>query len=117
MSTAAEHIANGAHAAGEQIDEALRRKAGQLQKFFDDVEELLRRVSDLGDKDISRLRSRVESSIGHVKEAARDGARVAVESTRRAADATDGYVHSNPWTAIGVSAAAGILIGALLNRK
>jgi len=117
MSTAAEHLANGAHAAGEQVDEALRRKASQLQKFFDDVEELLRRVSDLGDKDISRLRSRVESSIGHVKEAARDGARAAMDSTRKAADAADGYVHNNPWTAIGVTAAAGILIGALLNRK
>lgn len=117
MSTAAEQMANGAHAAGEHAEEVLRRKATQLQKFFDDVEELLRRVSDIGDKDISRLRSRVESSISHVREAARDGARAAVDGTRRAAEAADGYVHNNPWTAIGVTAAAGILIGALLSRK
>jgi ElaB/YqjD/DUF883 family membrane-anchored ribosome-binding protein len=117
MTTAAEHFANGAEAVVDQADEALRRKASQLQKFFDDVEELLRRVSDLGDKDISRLRSRLESSIDHVKDAAREGARAAVDSTRRAADAADGYVHNNPWTAIGVTAAAGILVGALLSRK
>lgn len=117
MSTAAEQLANGAHAAGEHIDEALRRKATQLQKFFDDVEELLRRVSDIGDRDISRLRSRVESSIDSAKEAAREGARVAYDSTRRAAEAADGYVHKNPWTAIGATAAAGLLIGALLSRK
>ncbi len=68
MSTTAEHLANGAEAAGaqaraagEHVDDVLRRKAGQLQKFFDDVEELLRRVADLGDRDIARLRSRVES--------------------------------------------------------
>ena len=124
MSTTAEHLANGAQAAGaqaraagEHVDEALRRKAGQLQKFFDDVEELLRRVSDLGDRDISRLRSRLESSIEHVKDAARDGAQAAVDSTRRAADAADGYVHRNPWTAIGATAAIGVLLGALLSRK
>jgi ElaB/YqjD/DUF883 family membrane-anchored ribosome-binding protein len=124
MSTTAEHLANGAHTAGEQAqaaadqaDAALRRKANQLHKFFEDVEELLHRVSDIGDRDISRLRARVESSIQQVKDAAREGASAAVDSTRRAAKATDGYVHANPWTAIGVSAAAGILIGALLNRK
>lgn len=117
MSTAAEQFANGAEAVADHAEEALRRKASQLQKFFDDVEELLRRVSDLGDRDISRLRSRLESSIDHVKDAAREGARAAVDSTRRAADAADGYVHNNPWTAIGVTAAAGILVGALLSRK
>jgi ElaB/YqjD/DUF883 family membrane-anchored ribosome-binding protein len=124
MSTTAEHLANGAEAAGaqaraagEHVDDVLRRKAGQLQKFFDDVEELLRRVADLGDRDIARLRSRVESSISHVKEAARDGAQAAMDSTRRAAEATDGYVHRNPWTAIGASAAIGVLVGALLSRK
>jgi ElaB/YqjD/DUF883 family membrane-anchored ribosome-binding protein len=124
MSTTSEHLANGAEAMGEQAraageyaDDTLRRKAGQLQKFFDDVEELLRRVADLGDRDISRLRSRVESSIDHVKDAAREGARAAVDSTRRAAEATDGYVQSNPWKAIGASAAIGVLLGALLSRR
>jgi ElaB/YqjD/DUF883 family membrane-anchored ribosome-binding protein len=124
MSTTAEYLANGAEAAGaqaraagEQVDETLRRKAGQLQKFFDDIEELLRRVSDLGDRDIARLRARLESSIESVKEATRGGAQAAIDSTRRAAEATDGYVHRNPWTAIGAGAAIGVLLGALLSRK
>ena len=98
-------------------DGPLGRRAGQLQKFFDDVEELLQRVSTVGDKEISRLRYRVESSINHAKAATREGARMAVDTTRKAAKATDEYVHENPWKAIGVTAVLGVLLGALLRRK
>lgn len=114
MATTADHLADVAHEAGERADAALRRKAGQLQKFFDDVEELLRRVSDVSDADVSRLRKRVEASIGHAKDAVESGAHAAVEKTRAAAQATDAYVHRNPWAAIGATAAVGLLLGALI---
>ena len=117
MSTTAEHLANGARNAGSRIDEGMRRKSSQIGKFFDDVEELLRRVSTMEDADILRLRNRVESSIEHVKEATSDGVHRAVDNTRKAALATDEYVRSNPWKIIGATAAVGILIGALLRRK
>jgi ElaB/YqjD/DUF883 family membrane-anchored ribosome-binding protein len=104
MSTSAEHL-------------DIARKPSQLSKFFDDVEELLRRVSTMEDADISRLRGRVESSIEHAKEVTSDGVHRAVDSTRKAALATDDYVRSNPWKVIGATAAVGILIGALLRRK
>ena len=116
MATTAEHVTDDLSEESGG-DDTLRRKAGQLQKFFDDVEELLSRVSSLGDKEISRLRYRVESSIDHARAATREGARIAVESTRKAAKATDQYVHDNPWKAIGVTAVLGVLLGALLRRK
>src|SRR5882757_8638554 len=100
MSTTADHFADAAHEAGTKADAALRRKAGQLQKFFDDVEELLRRVSSMPDADISRLRSRVESSIDHVKSSVSNSAHTALENTRKAALATDEYVHRKPWIVI-----------------
>ncbi len=112
MATTADHIEDVA-LKGEA---ALRRKASQLQKFFDDVEELLGRVSSLDDKDISRLRARVESSIDHVKDSVRSTAGSAIEGTRHAAKATDEYVHRQPWVAIGAGAAIGLLVGALLRR-
>ena len=47
-----------------------------------------------------------------------DDARRAVRvSARDAADATDGYVHRNPWQAIGTAAAAGLVVGFLLHRR
>jgi ElaB/YqjD/DUF883 family membrane-anchored ribosome-binding protein len=109
MSTTSEHLINGARSVG--------RKSSQLGKFFDDVEELLRRVSTMEDADISRLRNRVESSIENAKQATSDGMHRAVDGTRKAALATDDYVRTNPWKVIGATAAVGILIGALLRRK
>jgi ElaB/YqjD/DUF883 family membrane-anchored ribosome-binding protein len=116
MPATVDQIADAAHEAGQRSEEALRRKATQMHKFFDDVEELLRQVSGLADADIARLRNRVESSIDHVRSTARDGVNAAVEGTRTAAVATDRYVRRNPWTAIGVTAALGVLVGVLLHN-
>lgn len=117
MATAAEQVNGAAREAGARAEEAMRRKATQLQKFFDDVEELLGRVSNLDDSEISRLRNRVQSSLEHVKSAARDRMHAAVEGTRNAALATDEYVHRKPWVAIGATGVAGLLLGVLLRRK
>jgi len=114
MSTTAEDMTDDL---ADEAEGVLSRKASQLQKFFDDVEELLRRVSNVGDKEISRLRYRVESSIDHARAATREGARIAIDNTRKAAKATDDYVHENPWKAIGVAAVGALLVGALLRRK
>ena len=59
------------------------------------------------------------------RNAARDGSmasmREATErlrsSARYAADNTDEYVHSNPWTAVGIAAAAGAAITMLLGMR
>jgi len=117
MANAAEHLADLAGDAGDHAEESLRRRASELQKFFDDVEELLRKVSNVNDADIARLRRKVEGSIERVKSATRYSVEQAMEGTRRAARATDEYVHENPWTAIGVSAAAGLVAGAILCRR
>lgn len=90
---------------------------GELNRFFDDVEELLRRVSNLHDEDISRLRQRVESSIGQAKSAADEGLDSAMRGARTAAQGADAYVRENPWTAVAVAAAAGLLLGSLLTRR
>ncbi len=117
MARTADHLADLAHEASERTGEALHRRASELQKFFDDVEELLRRVADVSDVDIARVRDKLESSIEQVRSATRDRLESAVDGTRRAARATDQYVHEQPWTAVGVSAAVGVLVGALLCRR
>ncbi len=46
-----------------------------------------------------------------------DTRRELVEKTRTAARVTDGYAHERPWTAIAVSAGAGLLLGLLMARR
>jgi ElaB/YqjD/DUF883 family membrane-anchored ribosome-binding protein len=41
----------------------------------------------------------------------------AVERGKAAADATDAYVHENPWKAVGIAAGGGLLLGLLLARR
>jgi ElaB/YqjD/DUF883 family membrane-anchored ribosome-binding protein len=114
MATTAENTNGSGRDTGAQAEEALRRKASQLQKFFDDVEELLEKVGGMNEPEVARLRDRVESSIQKARASMRSGAQAVVENTRRAATATDEYVHRNPWIAIGATAAIGLLLGALL---
>ena len=40
-----------------------------------------------------------------------------INKTRAAARATDEYVHDNPWQAVGVAAAIGVLVGLIVGRR
>jgi ElaB/YqjD/DUF883 family membrane-anchored ribosome-binding protein len=42
---------------------------------------------------------------------------VATDTAKQYADVTDEYVRANPWKALGVAAAAGVLVGILLSRR
>jgi ElaB/YqjD/DUF883 family membrane-anchored ribosome-binding protein len=40
-----------------------------------------------------------------------------VERAKDAVKTTDDYVHEHPWNAVGMAAAAGLVVGILLARK
>ena len=42
---------------------------------------------------------------------------VVSDTAKQYADVTDEYVRANPWKALGVAAAAGVLVGILLSRR
>lgn len=117
MATTAQDLDDLADDVEARAADALDRKAGQLEKFFDDVEDLLRHMTNLADDDITRVRAKVESSLNKVRDTTRSSVRAAVDGTRNAVDTTDGYVRSNPWTAIGVAAAASFVLGAVVARR
>jgi ElaB/YqjD/DUF883 family membrane-anchored ribosome-binding protein len=113
MATAADKFSNLA----DRAEEAAQKTGNQLGKFLDDVEDLVRHVTPLQDTDISGARQRVESSINSVRTTAERGIHKTVETTRAAAKATDSFVHSSPWTAIGIAAVAGALLASLVRSK
>lgn len=51
------------------------------------------------------------------KESACQMARDLPENSRQAAESVDRAVKENPYKAVGIAAAAGLLVGALLNRR
>ncbi len=91
--------------------------ASQMKKFFDDVEDLLRRVTPLGDAELARMRTRVEGSLKTARKVADRQVKQAIDVSSRAAKATDEYVHESPWKAIGIVAVAAVVLGALLTNR
>ena len=88
-----------------------------LRLVVTDAEELLSATAGQAGDKVAAARARAEESIDAAKARIAQAGYAAAAQTREAAKATDNYVHDNPWTAIGVAAAVGIVIGVLLARK
>jgi ElaB/YqjD/DUF883 family membrane-anchored ribosome-binding protein len=111
--------ADTAHRAGREAAADFRRRSAnvrdyasdEVRAFLADVEDLVKKVANVGDADVARLRSRVSGAIGDVRQAVGDTADSLRDRARLAVSVTDDYVHERPWTAIGLAAAVGIIVG------
>jgi ElaB/YqjD/DUF883 family membrane-anchored ribosome-binding protein len=107
------------HRAGRDAGADLRRRSAnvkdyaseEVRAFLADVEDLVKKVGNVGDADVVRLRSRVADAIGDVRKAVGDTSESLRERARLAVTVTDDYVHDRPWTAIGLAAALGVIVG------
>ena len=82
-----------------------------------EAEEMLKRAAtETGDK-ARDLRSQVETKLLRAKLSLQELEGQAIDQAKRAARVTDDYVHDNPWQAIGIAAAVGVVLGLLMNRR
>ena len=65
----------------------------------------------------SRVRARLEHRLHAAKASLHNGRERVRTTARHAAENTDEYVHSNPWSAIGIAAVAGAAIAVLLSTR
>jgi ElaB/YqjD/DUF883 family membrane-anchored ribosome-binding protein len=91
--------------------------ARDIQNVVTDAQELLKTVQSEGESKLADVKIRVQAKLDNAKQmlgelqtTVQDGAKVAL-------DTTDAYVRSNPWRAVGISAAVGALVGFLIARK
>jgi ElaB/YqjD/DUF883 family membrane-anchored ribosome-binding protein len=106
------------HAADEAASDLKRRGAkvrdyasDEMRAFLGDVEELVERVRNVADDDVARVRSRVVGALGDVQRLAGESVDSLRERARLAAGQANDYVRERPWTAIGLAAAIGLLVG------
>ena len=83
---------------------------GDVKVLVSDVEELLKATATQTGERIAGVRARAQAAITQSGNAA-------VEQGRQTARAANEYVHENPWSAVGVSAGIGLLIGLLISRR
>jgi ElaB/YqjD/DUF883 family membrane-anchored ribosome-binding protein len=92
-------------------------RSAEWQKLVADVEDLVKKVANVDDKEVAEIRSKVEHTLAKAKSAADEGIAAVRDRAGEVSDATDDYVRDNPWAAIGIAAAIGIVIGFVAGRR
>ncbi len=122
MPSSNSHAAQASHEAGvksarSQTASARNQTNTDFRNLISDAEELLRVTANYSGEALSAARAKFEEHLEQAKDSMSEAGSIAAEKYREAAKTTDRYVHDNPWQAIGIAAAVGILIGFLANRR
>ena len=100
-----------------EFDRAKGRMAGDFRTMIADSEALLKAAASVSGKGFAAARTKFEDKLTRAKAALADASQPVFDRTRESAAAADDYVHGNPWTAVGVAMAAGVLIGFLAAKR
>ena len=82
-----------------------------------DAEELLRATAGHAGEKAAAARERIQENLAAAKARLATAEEALAAKTKQAAKATDEYVRENPWAAIGIAAAVGIIIGFVAGRR
>ena len=93
------------------------RLVSAIRSEISDAEETLSATADQVGEKMVKLRSRIENRLREAKFRLIDAEEALLARTREAAHAANDYVHESPWTAIGVAAGVGAVLGLLLGRR
>jgi len=88
-----------------------------MHAVIKDAEELLKNSEMQASEGFKKARSRFEGSLSKAKAEIARVEDAALEKAKAAASATDTYVRENPWQAVGVGAAVGLVVGLLIGRR
>jgi ElaB/YqjD/DUF883 family membrane-anchored ribosome-binding protein len=103
---------------GGDAVQRLRDAGGQeMSSLIADVQDLLGRIAHVADPEIARLRIKVGRALTSAKRVLADGTDQVQRHAKDAMSAGDGYVREQPWQAVGIAAAAGLLVGFLVARR
>jgi ElaB/YqjD/DUF883 family membrane-anchored ribosome-binding protein len=106
----------------------MAKRASNTERAFDDLVDEFRALVDAMDnvfsaaagdstEKLADLKGQAEATLRKARARLGDVEKSAVAKARKIASDSDDYVHENPWTAIGLGAGIGLLIGILIGRK
>ncbi|MGE5027039.1 MAG: DUF883 family protein [Betaproteobacteria bacterium] len=88
-----------------------------LRAVVTDAEELLKATASQTGERVAAVRARAEESLKAAKAGLAEAQATMVARTKAAAKVTDDYVRANPWKAVGIGTATGLVIGLLIARR
>ncbi len=89
----------------------------QFSSVLSEAESLLSKATHETGEKARDLRSQAEARLLSAKLKLQELQGQAVDRAKDAARVTDDYVHDNPWQAIGIAAAVGMIAGLLIARR
>ncbi|HTD91382.1 MAG TPA: DUF883 family protein [Burkholderiales bacterium] len=93
------------------------RLVSDVKILVKDTEELVRATASQAGEKIVDLRNRAQEAVTNLKPQLAKLESAVVDKAKTTATATDAYIRENPWTAVGVSAGIGLVIGLLIGRR
>ena len=81
------------------------------------AEELLQATAGAAGERVGVVRARVEETLRNAREKLSEVDDKVIAQAKDAARATDEYVHEHPWSAVGIAAIAGLLVGVMISRR
>jgi ElaB/YqjD/DUF883 family membrane-anchored ribosome-binding protein len=100
----------------EQENSSTEAVAAELRRIVEQAETLLG-AAGADNATLGALKDRVTQTIGSAREKLADLEQDARQRGRRAANATESWVRSNPWAALAIGAGVGLIVGALIMRS
>jgi ElaB/YqjD/DUF883 family membrane-anchored ribosome-binding protein len=89
----------------------------EFQTLIHDTEKLLQHSASLAGEQAEELREQIRSSLDRARTTLHNAEDSLRERSTAAVQATEGYVQTHPWQALGVAAGMGILLGLLISRR
>ena len=102
------------------LDEFNRTKGKVVNDFkaiVDDAEALLQATAHVPGEAFATERAKFAEKLKHGKAHLAEAEHHVYEKAKQAVTVTDDYVHANPWTAVGIGAVVGTLVGILVARR
>ncbi|MES2742870.1 MAG: DUF883 family protein [Pseudomonadota bacterium] len=97
--------------------EAREKLMNDMKTVINEAESWLGNASARAGEDLGAARERFQTTLQNAKTDLLRLEGNMVAKSRLAAQATDTYVKDNPWTAVGLGAAIGVVFGLLITRK
>jgi len=97
--------------------EAREQLVSDMRAVIADAEELLSATTGAAGERVAAARARAEATLRAAREKLATLDDAAVEQAKQLARTADGFVHENPWGAVGIAAVAGILLGVMISRR
>lgn len=104
----------------ETMGEFNRTKGKMVDDFkaiVTDADDLLQATAKVSGEGFNAARAKFAERLKSAKTSLAEAEQQAVDKAKQAATATDNYVKGNPWTAVGIAAGVGILIGFLVAKR